>query len=186
MCQLRFQEKACAREKIIGIMYNIISLIVLWVVTVGTMTTRKEDKRGRKERLVYKVQKRGDHVIWRGDRILALALQDLIIRCLHRLNHIMWDMEKKGFWNHKVESLDGYVEEADHPDTECGSCLLIHSLRSVASKMTQDTRDTRGATWGCAMRLCSCSFSSPIVLIIWELHIHTPAMWQFHTLAKPF
>lgn len=54
MCQLRFQEKACAWDKIIGITYNIIFLIVLRVVIVGTMTTRKEDKRGRQGRLVYK------------------------------------------------------------------------------------------------------------------------------------
>lgn len=53
-------------KKIIGITYNIISLIVLRVVPVGTMTTRKEDKRGRQGRLVYKVQKRGDHVIGGG------------------------------------------------------------------------------------------------------------------------
>lgn len=185
MCQIWFQEKVCTWDKIIGITYNIISLIVLWVVTVGTMTTRKEDKRGRQGRLVYKVQKRGDRVIG-GGMTEFLLFGTSPSSCFHRLNHILWDMERKGLWNHKVESLDGYVEEDDHPDTECGSCLLIHSLRSVASKMTQDTRNTRRATWACAMRIYRCSLSSPIVLIICELHIHTSVMWHFHSLAKPF
>lgn len=88
MCQLRFQEKACAREKIIGITYNIISLIVLRVVTVGTMTTRKEDKRGRQGRLVYKVQKRGDCVIDGGMTEFLLSGTSPS-GCLHSLNHIL-------------------------------------------------------------------------------------------------
>lgn len=34
---------ACAWDKIIGINYNIVSLLLLCVITMGIMTTREED-----------------------------------------------------------------------------------------------------------------------------------------------